>query len=201
MIPTNQIHYKFEKLWGKDYKRKDLHGVCRSILRAMGRSDRNPVEEVKKQWPQVAKFLEDWNGAAEEKHHGIQITKEQKLIFAGKVCPYCKNKSEYLKDSTKLYGKDYGPVYICWDCRAWVGCHRPEPTKALGRLATKELRELKSAAHAAFDPIYKSNLKSRHEAYAWLSKQLGIPIKYTHIGMFGVETCKKVILLCNKEME
>jgi len=167
----------------------------------MGRSDRNPVEEVKKQWGQVAKFLEDWNGAVEEKQTGIQITKEQKLIFAGKVCPYCKKPSEYLKDSTPLYKKDYGPIYICWNCEAWVGCHKPEPTKALGRLATKELRELKSAAHAAFDPIYKSNLKSRHEAYAWLSKQLGIPIKYTHIGMFGIETCRKVILLCNKEME
>lgn len=148
----------------------------------------------------VAKFLESWNGAVEEKHHGIQITKEQKLIFAGKVCPYCKKPSEYLKDSTKLYGKDYGPIYICWDCESWVGCHKGEPKKALGRLATKELRQWKSEAHKAFDPIFKSNLKSRHQAYTWLSEQLGIPRAYTHIGMFGLETCKRVVEICTKEL-
>lgn len=201
MIPTNQIHWKFEKLWGKDYKRKDLHGVCKSILRAMGRSDRNPVEEVKKQWAAVAKFLEDWNGVVEEKHYGIQITKEQKLIFAGKVCPYCKKPSEYLKDSTPLYKKDYGPIYICWPCKSWCGVHKGEPKKSLGRLANEELRILRKQAHEAFDPIWKSNYKSRVEAYKWLSANLAIPFKYTHIGYFGAETCKKVIELCNLELK
>ena len=47
-------------------------------------------------------------------------------------------------------------------------------------------------AHAAFDPIWKDGYMKRKEAYKWLSKQLDIPEQYTHIGMFGAETCKIV---------
>jgi len=200
MIPVNQIHWKFEKLWGKDYKRKDIHGVCKSILRAMGRSDRNPVEQVKKEWGAVAKFLEDWNGAVEERNHEIQITKEQKLIFAGKICPYCKNPTVFV-DSSEVYNKSYGMIYLCRPCSAWVGIHKDSKAKSLGRLANAELREWKKKAHAAFDPIYKSNYKTRHEAYDWLSIVLKIPRHYTHIGYFNLETCKKVVEICLKEMQ
>jgi len=124
-----------------------------------------------------------------------------RLIFEGKICPYCKSPSEYLKDSTPVYNKDYGPLYICWKCNAYVGVHSGEPKKALGRLATKELREWKKKAHAAFDPIWQSNYKSRYQAYQWLSIKLNIPKEFTHIGMFNLETCKRVVEICLKEME
>lgn len=173
------------------------------ILKEMGRPVNKPIDTVSRNWGAVCNFLYQWAGNVEKQKQAQEptLTKEQKLIMQGKVCPYCKKPSEYLKDSTPLYKKDYGPIYICWGCSAWVGCHRPEPKKALGRLATKELREWKSAAHAAFDPIFKSNLKSRHDAYTWLSEQLGIPRAYTHIGMFGLETCKKVVEICNLELK
>ena len=38
-------------------------------------------------------------------------------------------------------------------------------------------------------PIYR-------EAYKWLSEQLGMPRKDTHIGMFDVDQCKRVVEIC-----
>jgi hypothetical protein len=100
----------------------------------------------------------------------------------------------------EVYGTSYGMIYLCRPCSAWTGTHKPEPKKALGRLANSELREWKKKAHAAFDPLWKSNYMNRHEAYAWLSKQLNIPAEYCHIGMFGVETCKALVIVCKKEL-
>ncbi len=121
------------------------------------------------------------------------------LIFAAKICAYCKGDTEYI-DSSFIYGKSYGMIYICKKCDAYCGVHKGTDN-ALGRVANAELREYKKLAHAAFDPIWKSNLKNRHEAYKWLSHQLNIPFEYTHIGFFGVETCKKVIEICKLELQ
>lgn len=121
------------------------------------------------------------------------------MIFRAEICPYCKGETEYI-DSSFVYGKSYGMIYICKKCDAYVGVHKDDPTKALGRLANAELREWKKEAHKYFDPIWKSNLKNRHQAYAWLSDKLNLPPDYTHIGMFGVETCKRVVELCRLEL-
>jgi len=132
-----------------------------------------------------------------EQYHPALIEMMQ-LIFKAEICPYCKENTEYV-DSSCIYGKSYGMIYLCRKCRAWVGVHKGTD-KALGRLANDELREWKKKAHAAFDPIWKSNLKNRHQAYAWVSEQLNIPPEFTHIGMFGVDTCKKLVELCKKEL-
>lgn len=60
-------------------------------------------------------------------------------IFKGKVCPYCKEQTEYV-DSACIYGKSYGMIYLCRKCDAYVGVHKGT-NKALGRLANKELRQ------------------------------------------------------------
>jgi len=133
---------------------------------------------------------------AQNKPAFIQILTQ---IFAGKICPYCNQSTEYI-DSSYVYGKSYGMIYICKKCDAYCGVHKGTD-KALGRVANAELRELKKLAHATFDPIWQSNMKSRHEAYWWLSNQLNIPKEYTHIGFFGVETCKKVIKICKFELQ
>lgn len=120
------------------------------------------------------------------------------------ICPYCGQLSKFLPSSEGIYSKDYGPVYACMPCRAWVGCHHGTRT-ALGRLANKELRIAKMRAHAAFDPLWKKRTdnkhlkkhKSRAKAYSWLSETLGIPSEHCHIGMFDVEVCKRVIEVCN----
>lgn len=123
----------------------------------------------------------------------MDISEEQKQIFKGKICPYCK-KPSILTDSSVIYGKSYGMIYLCKPCDAYAGVHKGT-VEALGRLANAELRKLKKQAHAAFDPIWQTNLMTRSEAYKCLSRGLGTPIEYTHIGMFGEDTCRKVIEL------
>ena len=70
------------------------------------------------------------------------------LLYAGLICPYCGNNSEYI-DSSFIYGKSYGMIYLCRPCEAYVGVHKGTD-KALGRLANKELRESKKEAHFYF---------------------------------------------------
>lgn len=121
------------------------------------------------------------------------------------ICPYC-NSNVKLENSLKIYGKDYGLVYICEKypvCDSYVGCH-PGSKKPLGRLADKQLRIWKSNAHAYFDWLWKKKIKkekcskryARTKAYSWLSKQLNIDPKDCHIGMFDIELCKRVIEIC-----
>jgi|SRR5882672_9670920 len=123
----------------------------------------------------------------------MTLTEEQKLMMIGKLCPYCGKEPEYV-DSKTIYGQSYGMIYLCRPCDAYVGTHKRWPKKALGRLANKELREYKKLAHTAFDPLWQKGIfESRNDAYGWLSDFLELPLEYTHIGMFGVYTCKKLI--------
>jgi len=133
------------------------------------------------------------------------IDKFSPLVIKGKVCSYCYNKSE-LVDSAVIYGNDapfYGMMYYCRRCNAWVGTHL-NSEKALGRLADRELRGYKKEAHKYFDNLWRRKMHNskctkshaRTRAYAWLGKKLGLPKKHTHIGMFDVNLCKKVIELC-----
>lgn len=127
-------------------------------------------------------------------------------IMAGKICPYCNFKTEYV-DSEVIYGKSYGMIYLCMPCDAYVGVHKGTDN-ALGRLANAELRHWKKEAHAYFDPIAKTDLinkiwdkyfpytSNRSKAYAWLSEQIGIERDLCHIGMFDVEQCKMVVEVC-----
>lgn len=110
-------------------------------------------------------------------------------------CPYCQKPVGFIKTSESVYRKDYGPLYICRPCEAWVGCH-PGTDKPLGRLADKDLRIWKRNAHAAFDPIWREGKCTRKNAYLWLSGQLGISVNECHIGMFDTETCKRVVEIC-----
>lgn len=110
------------------------------------------------------------------------------------VCPYCHNPSalvtgaEIYPHRPDLHHKRF---FECSPCNAYVGCHRDGTP--LGRLANPELRAAKQAAHAAFDPLWKTGKKSRADAYTWLSLQMGIPPEDCHVGMFDVKTCKKVV--------
>lgn len=114
-------------------------------------------------------------------------------------CPYCGRKAEYV-DSKIVYGKSFGKIYLCRQCMAYVGVHKGTD-KPLGRLANAELRYWKRAAHAAFDHLWKyGRFKGfRNVAYGWLAKRMGLPMELTHIGMFDVAQCKKVIQICQNE--
>lgn len=118
-------------------------------------------------------------------------------VTTGQQCPYCGSDTKCI-DSATIYGRSYGWVWVCVnypECDSYCGCH-PGTKKPLGRLADYELRKAKKAAHAAFDPMWKKGTMKRTVAYRWLSQQLGIPEKCCHIGMFDVDQCKQVIVIC-----
>lgn len=121
----------------------------------------------------------------------MELTPRQKKILRGELCPYCGNKTKFT-DSKIIYGVDYGKIYLCEPCDAYVGCHKGS-CRSLGRVANKELREYKKEAHKYFDIIWQEGHEKRRNVYLHLSSYLNIPEKYTHIGMFSVETCKRVI--------
>lgn len=112
-------------------------------------------------------------------------------------CDYC-HKPAKLVTGAEAYPHrpdlHHKKFWECKPCDALVGCH-PGGTgcKPLGRLANPELRRAKQAAHAAFDPLWKSRQMGRREAYAWLADVLGIPKEQAHIGMFDVERCRAVV--------
>lgn len=119
-------------------------------------------------------------------------------------CPYCGSEVE-LKDASFVYStnkaKSWGSVWVCSNypaCDAYVGCH-PGTTVPLGRLANARLRTLKKEAHKQFDPLWKSGLVSRREAYQWLAKMMDISIDECHIGMFDIKQCQRVIHLCREQ--
>lgn len=126
-------------------------------------------------------------------------------------CPYCGGSAVFHNSSAFIYnGKDFGPVHACENfplCDSFVGCH-PGTNVALGRLANNELRFWKKEAHKYFDQLWISkkinkiyrvflpDTSNRKKAYIWLSQKLRISIDDTHIGMFDVDTCKKVVEIC-----
>lgn len=123
-------------------------------------------------------------------------------ILYGKKCPYCGRKSEHI-NSKEVYGKDYGMLYACRPCDAYVGTHRTNPQRALGRLADRNLRYWKKQAHRYFDALWKYGIykgRKKHEvrtaAYEWLANEMDLPVKYCHIGMFTVMQCKRAIVIC-----
>lgn len=139
------------------------------------------------------------------------VSDNYRLILQGKVCPYCFQPSTYI-NSESIYGTNYGMVYSCTPCQAWVGVHGGTD-KALGRLANAQLRELKMQAHRWFDPIAKQGLinninpsfiagvSPRAKAYQWLSQQMNIQMEFCHIGMFNEEECLEVIRICQPIVE
>jgi hypothetical protein len=122
----------------------------------------------------------------------MDLTKTQELIFSGKICPYCKQKTEFVDSSIVYGGKSFGMIYLCRKCDAYCGVHK-NTKKSLGRLANEKLRKLKKEAHEYFDMIWQSRLMSRKNAYKLMSDKLNLPIEYTHIGMFSEKTCENVI--------
>lgn len=107
-------------------------------------------------------------------------------------CTYCEGQAELIS-STRVYGgRDYGMLWACLKCQAWVGVHKGS-TKPLGILANAELRTLKMRVHQVFDRLWKSGTVSRTKAYKWLAEQMQIPPNKCHIGMFNDVMCKRAL--------
>ena len=118
-------------------------------------------------------------------------TKPTKCNLCGGVVVYASN--------SVIYGKEYGSgkCYLCKECGAYVGTHRPRPTEALGLLADKEMRDMKMKCHDLFDKKWKSekNSRKRHiarrKAYAELADKLNISVNECHFGYFDINMLNK----------
>ena len=122
------------------------------------------------------------------------LSRRETLVLTGHLCPKCNEFTE-LVESSEIYGTDFGLLYRCPTCHAYVGCHKGS-LNAKGSVAGRNLRELRKAAHHSFDSMWKSGDMNREDAYAWLSKRLGIPRFLTHVGMFDEAQCRRTIELC-----
>lgn len=87
-----------------------------------------------------------------------------------------------------LYAKRF---WLC-ECGAYCGCH-PGTTIPLGTCAGPATRRARSAAHAAFDPLWKRRIVTRQSAYAWLTRVLGIDPRECHIAMMDAERARRVV--------
>lgn len=132
----------------------------------------------------------------------------QRPQIVAPVCPYCRKPAVLFTDSSQFYhGRDFGPVWACLPCRAWVGCHKNSPRfAAKGRLANAELRKAKIAAHGAFDPVWRQamqdqglcKIQARDRAYQALAKAMKLPRGRCHIGMMDLDQCRQVVALCEE---
>lgn len=122
------------------------------------------------------------------------------------ICPYCQKPAVYRETSSHIYsGRDYGAVWECTPCGAYVGCHGKSKT-AKGRLADPELRKAKIAAHAAFDPLWRGKMRrdgcsqkeARAAGYKWLAGAMKMDPADCHIGHMDAFDCQRVIAICSK---
>jgi DNA-directed RNA polymerase subunit RPC12/RpoP len=138
--------------------------------------------------------LEQVSWAQWKREEGIERAhkhKRKNAIF----CQYCGFEAVFV-DSSEVYGKSYGMIYLCRRCGAYVGVHKGTK-KPKGILANAELREWKKRAHAAFDPHWMGHHRGQRDAaYAALARVMGKSKRDCHIGEFDVEDCRKVMEAC-----
>ncbi len=120
------------------------------------------------------------------------------------TCPYCQ------ADAELTTGKEIYPhrrdlyqlrFWICRPCKAHTGTHKYSKNHApKGRLANADLRKARSAAHRAFDPLWRDHGMHRSEAYEWLREAMGWE-RQPHIGFMDVAECERVIELSRNKDE
>ena len=100
----------------------------------------------------------------------------------------------------KLSHGAFGPYYACTTrpaCPGTHGAHRDG--RPLGTPADFETKQMRKAAHAAFDPLWdppeggKPYFKDRGAAYRWIQTIMGLDAEKAHIGMFDRDQCRKLI--------
>lgn len=121
------------------------------------------------------------------------VTVERHLLrfqFTGQVeleCPDCGG-------TMYLDGDVSGLRYRCSElgCKATHGAY-PDGSP-LGTPADEKTRRARVEAHKALDGLW-TNSEQRLDAYAWLAKQLGIPLEQCHIARFDRARCQRVVEL------
>lgn len=67
------------------------------------------------------------------------------------------------------------PFWRCDGCGNWVGCHHKtsNPTRPLGNIPTRELKNARQHIHRILDPLWQSGRFRRTELYAKLTEHMG----------------------------
>ena len=130
---------------------------------------------------------------------------DEEKIRKGKLCQYCFIPTVFI--SNRIISNFKGPrrIWYCPKCGAYVGVHK-NSNRALGTVANSRLRTERQYAHYHFDKLWKIKQKrgfpnARKLAYDWLSKEMGIALEHTHIAMFNIDQCRKVVELCKPYLE
>lgn len=96
------------------------------------------------------------------------------------------------------------PMWLC-ECGAYCGCH-DGTERPLGRPAGPATRKARSAAHAAFDPLWQAKMKrdglskkkARGAGYFWLAEQLELDPEDCHIGAMTEAYALRVVSICKR---
>ena len=67
------------------------------------------------------------------------------------------------------------PFWKCDDCGNYVGCHHKtsKPTRPLGNIPNREIRNARQHIHRILDPLWKSGRMRRGAVYAKISDAIG----------------------------
>ena len=110
-------------------------------------------------------------------------------------CNICGGKVIFTSNA-EIYGRPYGSgkCYLCLECGAYVGTHKPRPRQALGILADKKMRDAKIICHTLFDRLWKGQryaTRRRKYYYERLADKLGIPVNECHFGYFDLPMLRR----------
>jgi hypothetical protein len=85
------------------------------------------------------------------------------------------------------------PFWKCDDCGNHVGCHHKtkDPTRPLGNIPTKELKNARQHIHRILDPIWKSGKMPRGKLYTRIAQELGYE-EYHTAEIKTIEEARKV---------
>lgn len=112
---------------------------------------------------------------------------------------HCGGKVELVSE-LEVYGRNYSSwpyAYVCRSCAARVGLH-PNTDLPLGFLCGPETRQARVKCKESFERIWTARLKTRNEAYKWLSREMNIPPHRCHIGMFDISQCEEAKRICDE---
>lgn len=111
------------------------------------------------------------------------------------TCQACQSNDTRLVTGLAVYPHrpdlDHKRFWKC-QCGAYCGCH-PGTSNPLGYPANAATRKARNQAHAIFDPLWKTGIMRRSEAYSWLAGVLGIERDACHIGMMDEAMALRVV--------
>lgn len=123
----------------------------------------------------------------------------------GPLCPYC-NCHSILRPAVYIYPTRPDIDKTMWvcknypDCDAYVGTHAFGAWQnfPLGRLADRELRDLKKKCHILLDHKWKAHKVPRTDMYLWVQRIMGLSEPQAHIGELDSNQCYKLMEALNE---